>query len=51
MEAGLFANWLQGRPAAIVCSHAFATGVLVAGGGCRQRIEEHDEGPGKPGSS
>jgi hypothetical protein len=51
MEAGLIPNWLQGPPVAIVCSQAFAPGLLLAGGGWRQRIKEHDEEPGKPGPS
>jgi len=50
MEAGLIPNWLQGPPAAILCSQAFAPGLLLAGGGWRQN-EEHDEDSGKPGHS
>jgi hypothetical protein len=51
MEAGVIPNRLQGPPAAIACSQAFEPGFLLAGGGCRQRIQAHDEEPVQPGPS
>ncbi len=51
MEAGAIPNRLQDPPAAIAGSQAFAQDFLHAGGGCRQRIQEHDDETGQSGPS